>query len=239
MSPRRIRAIFIKELSEYRRNRQIFLTMALFPVVFSVLPTVEILNLPAAAARGISDRQPLLYLLAIPAIIPATVAAYSIAGERQQGTLEPALSTPIRADEFLIGKALAAFVPSVTIAYVVYGVYAGAIKIFGDPTITASILTTSSLVGQLVFTPLLAALSIWAGIAISARSSDTRIATQLSVLVSLPLFALTTMASFGVIHLTTGIALRAGIILLILDALGWRIVSPMFDRERLITGTRS
>src|SRR5262249_19245272 len=153
MSPRRIRAIFSKELSEYRRNRQIFLTMALFPVIFSVLPTVEILNLPAAAARGITDRQPLLYLLAIPAIIPATVAAYSIAGERQQGTLEPALSTPIRADEFLIGKALAAFVPSVTIAYVVYGVYAGAIKIFADPTITAAILTTSSLVGQLVFTP--------------------------------------------------------------------------------------
>jgi len=29
-----------------------------------------------------------------------------------------------------------------------------------------------------------------------------------------------------------------GAVLLVLDILGWRIVSPAFDRERLITGTR-
>jgi ABC-2 type transport system permease protein len=239
MKARRIRAIFLKELSEFRRNRQILVTMSVFPLVFAVLPTVEIINLPSAVARGISDRQPLLYLLAIPAIIPATVAAYSIAGERQQGTLEPILSTPIRTDEFLLGKALAAFVPSVTLAYAVYAVYAVGIKIFADPAITSAVLTTSSVVSQIVFTPLLAALSIWAGIAISARSSDPRIATQLSVLISLPLFVLTTLASYGAIHMTFGIALRAGILLLAIDALGWRIVSPMINRERLITGTRT
>jgi ABC-2 type transport system permease protein len=239
MSPRRIRAIFRKELSEFRRNRQILVTMAVFPLVFSVLPTVEIVNLPAAVARGISDRQPLLYLLAIPAFIPAAVAAYSIAGERQQGTLEPVLSTPIRADEFLVGKWLAAFVPSVVLAYLVYGIYAGGIKLFADPAITSAVLTRSSFIGQLVFTPLLAGLSIWVGIAISARSSDPRIATQLSVLSALPLFALTTAVSLGAIHMTSAIALRAGIALLVIDALGWRIVSPMINRERLITGTRS
>jgi hypothetical protein len=27
-------------------------------------------------------------------------------------------------------------------------------------------------------------------------------------------------------------------VLLLVDGLGWRIVAPMFDRERLITGTR-
>jgi hypothetical protein len=32
--------------------------------------------------------------------------------------------------------------------------------------------------------------------------------------------------------------LPPGAALLLLDALGWRIVSPAFDRERLITGTR-
>jgi hypothetical protein len=31
----------------------------------------------------------------------------------------------------------------------------------------------------------------------------------------------------------------SGPALLLLDALGWRIVSPAFDRERLITGTAS
>src|SRR5215472_1641558 len=39
---------------------------------------------------------PLAILLGIPAIVPATVSAYAVVGERQQGTLEPALTTPIR-----------------------------------------------------------------------------------------------------------------------------------------------
>jgi hypothetical protein len=84
-----------------------------------------------------------------------------------------------------------------------------------------------------------AALSIWAGIAISARSSDPRVATQLSVLVSAPLIAVTTAISTGGLHVTPRLALGLGAALLLIDGLGWRIVSPMLDRERLITGARS
>jgi hypothetical protein len=36
-----------------------------------------------------------------------------------------------------------------------------------------------------------------------------------------------------------GLALALGGALLVVDSLGWRIVAPMFDRERLVTGTRS
>ena len=59
-------------------------------------------------------------MLGIPALVPAFLAAYSVVGERQQGTLEPVLTTPIRREEFLLGKALAALVPSLAVAYVVY-----------------------------------------------------------------------------------------------------------------------
>lgn len=41
-------------------------------------------------------------------------------------------------------------------------------------------------IAQVLFTPLLAVWSIWVGIAISARSSDIRVAQQLGVLASLP-----------------------------------------------------
>jgi hypothetical protein len=37
---------------------------------------------------------------------------------------------------------------------------------------------------------------------------------------------------------TLGLALAFGAGLLVIDRLGWRIVSAMFDRERLIAGTR-
>ena len=52
---------------------------------------------------------------------------------------------------------------------------------------------------QLLFTPLLAGWSIWVGIAISARSSDVRVAQQLSVLASLPPLAIVALMQFNVI----------------------------------------
>jgi hypothetical protein len=47
-----------------------------------------------------------------------------------------------------------------------------------------------------------------------------------------------TLIAYDVIHRTLGLAVGLAVLLLVLDGLGWRIVSAMFDRERLITGTR-
>jgi len=149
------------------------------------------------------------------------------------------LTTPIRAEELLLGKGLAALAPSLVVAYGVLGAFVAAIELFAQPAVASALLSGPELLAQLLFTPLVAALSIWAGIAISARSSDPRVATQLSVLVSAPLIAVTTAISTGGLHVTPRLALGLGAALLLIDGLGWRIVSPMLDRERLITGVRS
>ena len=176
-------------------------------------------------------------MLAIPALVPAALAAYSVVGERQQGTLEPVLATPIRREEFLLGKALAAFVPSVAISYAVFAFFLACVELFAQPGVASALLRGPDLLAQLLFTPLLAAWSIWVGIAISARSSDVRVAQQLSLLASLPSVAVTSLIAFNVIHPTLGLALGGAAVLLVLDGLGWRITSATFDRERLITGT--
>ena len=100
----------------------------------------------------------------------------------------------------------------------------------------SALLQAPDLLAQLLFTPLLAAWSIWVGIAISTRSSDVRVAQQLGMLASLPSVAVTSLIAFDVIHPTLGLALGLAAVLLALDGLGWRITSTMFDRERLITG---
>ena len=92
------------------------------------------------------------------------------------------------------------------------------------------------IVAQLVLTPLLAGWSTWVGIAISVRSSDVRVAQQLSLLANLPLILLASLIAFDTIHPTPALAIGLTSVLLIADALGWRVVAPMFDRERLITG---
>jgi len=63
------------------------------------------------------------------------------------------------------------------------------------------------LLAQLLFTPLVATWSIWVAMAISARSSDFRVAQQLSTLASLPSVVVAALISFDVIHATLGLAI--------------------------------
>jgi ABC-2 type transport system permease protein len=89
-----------------------------------------------------------------------------------------------------------------------------------------------------VFTPLLAGWSIWLGLAISTRVSEVRVAQQLGVLASLPTVAVTTLIALDVIHPSLKLAFAAGVALLVANRVGWRVVSALFDRERLIAGVR-
>jgi ABC-2 type transport system permease protein len=233
----RVRALYRKELREYRRSRSIVATMAAIPLGIVIFPLILVIALPASAANTLGG-DPLVILLGIPAIVPSVVAAYAVVGEREQGTLEPVLTTPIRREELLLAKALAALVPSLTIAYVVYAFFVAATKLFAQPAVASAVLQGPDLLAQVLFTPLLAAWSIWVCIAISTRASDVRVAQQLGALTALPTILVAYLVTFNVIHATLGLALGVAAVLLVLDGLGWRIVAAAFDRERLIAGTR-
>jgi ABC-type transport system involved in multi-copper enzyme maturation permease subunit len=235
---RRVQAIFRKELREYRRNRSIVSTMAVIPLIFVIQPLIQVFALPASASSALRHEHVLLYLLGIPALVPAFVAAYAVAGERQQGTLEPVLTTPIRRQELLLAKALAALLPSVAVAYAVYALFLACVALFAHPTVASALVHPTELLAQLAFTPLLAGWTIWIAIAISTRSNDLRVAQQLASLAGLPSVAVTTLIALNVIPATLGLALAGAAVLLVLNRLGWRITSAMFDRERLIAGTR-
>jgi ABC-2 type transport system permease protein len=232
----RVRAVLRKEMREFRRTRSIVIAMAVIPLVFLVQPLVSAFTLSSAAARALVHRHELLYMLAIPAVVPALLAAYAVVGERQQGTLEPLLTTPITREELLLGKAFAVLIPSMIIAYAVYGVFLACVALFSSPGVPSALIDGSDVLAQVVFTPLIAMWSIWIACAISARSSDVRVAQQLSTLASLPSIAITTMLATHVIHPSLRAAVGFGIGLLVLARLGWRISSALFDRERLLTG---
>ena len=235
-STRRIRAILTKELREYRRNRNLIVAMAVYPFIFMVQPLIAVFAVHGAAAAALAGRHELLFMLGIPILVPATLAAFAVAGERQQETLEPILESPITREEFLLGKALAVFVPAVAIAYLVFALYIAIIQLFAEPAVAASVIDTGDIVAQIIFTPLLAAWSIWVGIAVSTRTSDARVAQQLSVLSSLPLLLVTIAIAFGVIEPSLELAVILGAVLLIGDALAWRVIAPLIDRERLVSG---
>jgi ABC-type Na+ efflux pump permease subunit len=180
----------------------------------------------------------LLYMLVIPVTMPSVVCAYSVVGEREQGTLEPVLTTSIRREEFLIAKALAAFVPTFVTAYAVFGIFLAVAALFAHPVIVSAIYAGTHVLVQLLFTPLLAGWAIWVGIAVSARSADVRVAQQLSVLGSFPPLIILALMSLNVITESATLAIGLAAALLAFDLLAWRVVAAMFDRERLVIGRR-
>jgi ABC-2 type transport system permease protein len=239
VSGARIGAVVRKEVRELRRNPFVVSTMAVLPVVVLVMPMITLFRVPDSAtgaraehAVGVTS----LLLLIVPLVIPPAIAAYSVVGERVQGTLEPLLTTPVRREELLLGKAVAAFVPSVGIAYAIYLVSAVAIRVGAAHVVSSVVWHPPQMLAQLLFTPLLAAWAIWVGIGISARSTDVRVAQQLATLAGLPMLGVTSLISFQVIAPSVPLAIGFALALLVADVAAWRVVSAMFQPERLVVG---
>jgi ABC-2 type transport system permease protein len=241
MSAARIGAVIRKELAEFRRNRFILATAAILPIVFLVSPTVSILAIKASAVSTVLEKRvetSLFLPLLIPVFVPALLSAYAVVGEREQGTLEPVLTTPVSAVEFLVGKAAAIFMPAVGISYLMFGVFVAITQLAASPAVAAAVRHAPQLPAALVFIPLLAGWAIWVGLAISARATDTRVAQQLTVLGSLPPVAVAALMSFQVIRPTFGLVAALAGALLAVDCAAALVVARLFDRERLITGSR-
>jgi ABC-type transport system involved in multi-copper enzyme maturation permease subunit len=236
----RVGAVVRKELREYRRSPFIIGTMALLPLVFLVEPLITIFRVGPSVGASAVDKavgSTFLLLLVAPALLPAVIAAYSVVGEREQGTLEPLLTTPLRREELLLGKALGVVVPAVGIAYVLFAVIQICAHLFASNAAVVSALGQGPhILAEILFAPLLAGWSIWVGIGISARASDVRVAQQLGTLSSIPPLAVVALVSFNVFTPSFTLAVVFALVLLVADVILFRIVSALFDRERLITG---
>ncbi len=227
-----------KEFREYRRNRFIVFTMAAMPVVVLLILVGETFALPeriplAALRRPVGEA--LLFLQLIPVMLPTTIAAYAVIGEREQGTLEPVLTTPVTDRALLAGKAIAAVLPTVAISWLLYAVYVGLAQLFAPAVVVSQIWTLDQVVAMAVLTPALAAFAILVGILISLRSTDFRVAQQLAVLASLPVIGLVALVTFRVIRPSAALYAAAAGAVGLMAAGCWRLATGLFNRERLLT----
>ena len=239
----RIWAVVRKELRDYRRRRSIVVTMSILPCIFLLNPVLTIFLTSASTPSSALDKAisiSLIFFLIIPVIMPSTLAAYSVAGERDQGTLEPVLTTPIRRQEFILGKAAAVLIPTLALSYTMFGLFLAAVRLFANSVVAAALFHQGAiLLALFLFTPLLAGWSIVVGMAISVRASEIRVAQQLGMLASVPLIGLFLLLAVGVIRPTFLVAILFAVVLLLIDVGAARVVARMFDRERLVTGARA
>lgn len=153
-----VRAVIRKELRDYRRKRSIVVTMGVLPLLFLLQPALSIFLAPSDTS-GASLVLPILCLLLIPTIMPSTLAAYTVVGERDQGTLEPLLTTPLRQQEFLLGKAASVLIPTLALSYIVFGLFLVAVWLGANSAVASAVLHDSAVILALfLFAPLGAAL---------------------------------------------------------------------------------
>lgn len=233
-----VRALVRKELREYRHHRMIVLTATILPIAFLFLPVVNLVLYDADRAIGGVDfavGQAMFCFFLTPVIIPATMAAYSIIGERDQGTLEPMLTLPMEDSEFLKGKVLAIVLPAVGATWVIFGAYLVIVyTTVGDPVRDAALAPTW-MFAMLLMAPLMALFSSLTGMLFSARSKDVRVAEHLSGLVLLPSMFPILLVVTNAIPASILTWCLLGTVVGAIDFGLWRVALRAFNRERAIS----
>ena len=152
----------------------------------------------------------------MPAYIPLSIATFSIIGEKQARTLEPVLATPIRTVELLTGKAVAALVPGVLAGWVTYVAFVVLASFVYGPNLFGVVTDPSWLVGVFVLGPAVGLSSVVAGVIVSARVNDPRVAQQIGGIIIVPIIAVTLLQATGTLLVgATGYLLLAAIILVV------------------------
>jgi ABC-2 type transport system permease protein len=168
-------------------------------------------------------------------MIPVSIAAYSIVGEKTTRSLEPLLATPITTVELLTGKILAAVLPAITVTWLSYLIFLAGVRLLAGPAVVSGLLAPLWLLAVLVVGPLLSLFSVGIAIMVSSRVSDPRVAEQLSGAVILPIVLLIVGQSIGFILLSQELILVIAAVVAILDVGILFLVTQVFERETILT----
>ncbi|HEX2916158.1 MAG TPA: ABC transporter permease subunit [Chloroflexia bacterium] len=253
-----------RELKELRRNRTFFQTMAVFPVLMVLLPTATVLffnvvitDFAAAHAQTTNpancdqlgglqacDKAGIVaglmsicfsFFLPVPAVLPMTIAAYSVVGEKERRSLEPLLATPLRTNSLLLGKSLSAILPTVFLCWFSFGALVLILRLLLSEVIFTRIDVLLWLATIGLWTPLLAFVTTMVGVTISARARDARAAQQYGSLMALPVVGIVIGIALGFFNMTW-LLLGLGLVFLIaLCGLTYWMALGLFQRETILT----
>lgn len=257
-----IRTIIDKEWSEVFKNRMVIFTIILMPLLFTALPLVMLgvmggVNgemegavadvpqgfLPACDGLSAADcmqiylvNEFLILFMLMPVIIPSTIAAYSIVGEKTTRSLEPLLATPITTVELLAGKSLAAAIPAILASWGSFGLFLLLLPVIGaSKGVIGYIAGPTWLLAVLVIGPLMSIAAVNFAIYVSSRVNDPRVAEQISAVIIVPIMVVLFAQLAGLITINVTFMVVAIIILALIDVGMMYLGASIFDRESILT----
>ncbi len=259
---RQFRALVRKEWADMLRNKLVFYVVVFVPLLMLVIPVAmlfvmrqvptseqdlaelgRMLQNPIFAGMDATETMQavmasnmMVLFLMMPLMVPVTIAAYSIVGEKMARSLEPLLAAPITITRLLLAKGFAAAAPGIAMTWVCYALFLVAARFLAaSERVFAVFVDPMWLVAMFILAPLTTILAVMVGVIVSSRVNDPRAAEQLGALVLIPLMALFigAMAGFIMLNSTTfwissGLVAAADIGLVYLG-------TALFQRETILT----
>lgn len=262
MNANRIRTIISKEWAEVFKNRIVIFTISFMPVILTALPLFILYMLgesggipegsaadvPAQFLNACGDvsagecmqiymmNQFMLMFMMLPLIIPTSIAAYSIVGEKTTRSLEPLLATPITTAELLTAKAMAAALPAVALTWLSFGVFVLLMPLAGaTPALVSHVVGPIWLLAVLVIGPLMAIASVNIAVIVSSRVNDPRVAEQVSGVLVVPVMAVLFGQLAGLIVLNLTLIFASILVMLAIDVALIIAGARLFQRENILT----
>lgn len=233
--------IAAKELKVMSRKKSIIYYTVGFPLLLSVgfllvikSQIVPSSGIPSDYALGMDSLT--YFFVVLAAIVPSSIAAYSIVGEKIEKSLEPLLATPATDGEILLGKSIASFVPPILSIWAAASIFMvitdyltqGMLSFYHFPNWTSG-------VTLLLLAPLAAIMSIELAVIVSSRVNDVRGANQIGGLMFIPFMAVFLAGVEGIFAFSVHNLLIFSLIVLIVDLALFFLSASTFKREEILT----
>lgn len=175
--------------------------------------------------------------LIVPLMVSSVIAADSFAGEKERGTIEALLYTPLSDQELFLAKLLAAWIPAAVVSLVGFVIYTLAANLAGWRTMGEIFFPNWMWVALVVWvSPAVAGLGLSTMVLVSSRVKGFQEANQIGGVIVLPILLLVIGQTTGVMYFNVPLVLLLGMIIWVVDAVLFWIGVRTFARERLILG---
>ena len=172
--------------------------------------------------------------LTMPIFTAAVIAADSFAGEKERRTSESLLSMPVEANELLLGKILASFIPTILLTLLVFLVYGLTMNYFAYHYFQTYVLPTPAWLLMIATLPFLALAPIALIVLVSSHVKGIKEAQQISTLLILPVLIMPFVSELGVVDLTPEFFAYVIAALIVIDAAILYLGVKTFKKEAIM-----
>ena len=175
------------------------------------------------------------FFMIIPLMISSIVAANSVVGEKERGTLETLLYTPISNRELVVGKLLGSFLPAIVVSFAAFALYliignAVSLGMIGTCMIRSPIWIPA----VLLLSPATSLLGLSLTLLVSLKAKTYMEAQQTSGVIVLPFILLVVVQMTGLLVFNPLYVIIFSGVLFAVSYLVYGKVGPKFTRESIL-----